>query len=50
MIRTYVLTLGGRRGEKGGLRAILVALSIPSAGLGEPELDAGLGVGVALDA
>jgi hypothetical protein len=50
MIRTYVLTLGGRRGEKGGLRAILVALSMPSAGLGEPELDAGLGVGVALDA
>ena len=47
---TYVRTLGGRRGEKGGLRAILVALSMPSAGLGEPELDVGLGVGVALDA
>ena len=48
---TYVRALGGRRGEKGGgLRAILVALSMPSAGLGEPELDVGLGVGVALDA
>lgn len=31
------------------MRAILVALSMPSAGLDEPELDAGLGVGVALD-
>lgn len=31
------------------MRAILVALSMPSAGLGEAELDAGLGVGVALD-
>ena len=49
-LMTCVRAVGGPRGEKGGgLRAILVALSMPSAGLGEPELDAGLGVGVALD-